>query len=65
MNSNLFMNCLWYEDIAPYQIAKILEISEETFFDKVFGNKSFTNDEIKKISCLLGLTKEEIEMIFF
>ena len=59
------MNCLWYEDVALHQIAEILEISEETLFDKVFGNKSFTNDEINKISCLLGLTKEEIEMIFF
>lgn len=65
MNSNLFMNYLLYEDVAPYQIAEMLKISEEIFFDKVFGNKSFTDDEIKKISCLLGLTKEEVEMIFF
>ena len=65
MRSNYLMNCLWYEDIQPEQAAQTLKISPEEFYDKVFGNKQFTLDEIRELSALLGLTDEEIDMVFF
>lgn len=65
MRSNYLMNCLWYEDIPPEQAAQTLKISPEEFYDKVFGNKQFTLDEIRELSALLGLTDEEIDMVFF
>ena len=65
MKSSLFMNCLWYEDISPEELVEVLGISSEQLYRKIFQEEDFTFEEIKKISCLLGLTKEEIEMIFF
>lgn len=65
MRGNYLMNCLWYGEILPQQAAQTLKISLEEFFDKVFGNKQFTLDEITKLSALLGLTDKEIDMIFF
>ena len=64
MRSNLLMNCLWYEDIPPEDLAKVLNISPETLFRKFFQEEDFTLDEISKITALLGLTKEEVDTIF-
>lgn len=64
MNSNLLMNCLWYEDIEPIELANTLELSPEKLFDKLFGNDKFTSEEIDKIVALLNLTAEECHMIF-
>lgn len=65
MKSNLLMNCLWYEDIAPEQIADVLEITPEQLFRKIFQKEDFTLEEIKKIGDLLALTDEEKNTIFF
>lgn len=59
------MNCLWYEDIAPEQIADVLEITPEQLFRKIFQKEDFTLEEIKKIGDLLALTDEEKNTIFF
>ena len=65
MRSNLLMNCLWYEDIPPEDLAKVLNISPETLFRKIFQEEDFTLNEISKIVALLGLTDDETNAIFF
>lgn len=64
MRANLLMNRLWYEDIPPEYLASTLEISPDALFQKIFGDKKFTAEEIGKIVALLGLTVEETNMIF-
>lgn len=64
MKGNLLMNCLWYEDIPPDELAGVLELPSEKVVDKIFGDDDFTPEEIKKIVALLGLTEEETNMIF-
>jgi hypothetical protein len=58
------MNCLWYEDIPPEQLADVLELPSEKLYDKIFGDDDFTPEEIKEIVALLGLTEEEANTIF-
>ncbi|MBQ1409816.1 MAG: hypothetical protein IIY94_00860 [Oscillospiraceae bacterium] len=65
MKSNLLMNCLWYEDISPEMLADTLEITPEALFQKIFQEKEFTSEEIRRIVGLLGLTEEETDTIFF
>ena len=65
MRSNLLMNCLWYEDISPEDLANILEITPETLFQKIFQEEDFTLAEIRRITGLLGLTNDEVDEIFF
>lgn len=65
MRSNLLMNCLWYEDISPEELANILEITPEDLFQKIFQEKEFTLSEIQRIVGLLGLTETETDTIFF
>ena len=65
MRSNLLMNCLWYEDISPEDLANILEITPETLFKKIFQEEDFTLAEIQRITGLLGLSNDEVDAIFF
>ena len=65
MRSNLLMNCLWYEEIAPEELADILGITPEELFRKVFQEEDFTLEEIRRIVGLLGLSEDEMERIFF
>ena len=65
MKSNLLMNCLWYEDISPEELANILAITPEALFRKIFQEEDFTLGEIQRIVGLLGLTEEETDTIFF
>ena len=65
MRSNLLMNCLWYEDISPEELANILEITPEDLFRRIFQEEDFTLGEIQRIVSLLGLTNEEVDAIFF
>lgn len=65
MNGRLLMNCLWYEEILPEQLAELLELTPEMLYDKIFGVSEFTIDEIRKIVALLGLTETEVNDIFF
>ena len=65
MKSNLLMNCLWYEDISPEMLADTLEITPEALFQKIFQEKEFTSEEIRRIVGLLGLTEAETDTIFF
>ena len=65
MRSNLLMNCLWYEDISPEDLANILEITPETLLRKIFQEEDFTLAEIQRITGLLGLTNDEVDEIFF
>ena len=65
MRSNLLMNCLWYEDISPEDLANILEITPEALFKKIFQEDDFTLGEIQRITGLLGLSTDEVDAIFF
>ena len=65
MRSNLLMNCLWYEDISPEVLADVLELTPEALFQKIFQEKEFTLEEIRRIVGLLGLSAEETDAIFF
>ena len=65
MRSNLLMNCLWYEDISPEDLAKKLDLTPEALFKKIFQEDDFTIEEIQKIVGLLGLTEDETDAIFF
>ena len=65
MRSSLLMNCLWYEDISPEELANILEITPEDLFRRLFQEEDFTLGEIQRIVSLLGLTKDESDTIFF
>lgn len=65
MRSSLLMNCLWYEDISPEELANALELTPEALFRKVFQEEDFTLGEIQRITGLLGLTGEEVDAIFF
>lgn len=65
MKSNLLMNCLWYEDITPEELAHELNLPPDRLFDKIFAVDEFTVEEIKKIVALLGLTEEEANTIFY
>lgn len=65
MKSNLLMNCFWYEDISPDNLARILELAPEVLFRKMFQEEDFTPEEIKKIVDLLGLDEEETHTIFY
>ena len=65
MRSNLLMNCLWYEDISPEELANILEITPEDLFRRIFQEEEFTLGEIQRIVSLLGLTNDEVDAIFF
>ena len=65
MRSSLLMNCLWYEDISPEEMANVLEITPEALFRKLFQDEDFTLGEIRRIVGLLGLTNEETDTIFF
>lgn len=65
MNESLLLNCLWYEDISPEQLAELLELTPEMLYDKIFGDSEFTIDEIRKIVAWIGLTETEANIIFF
>ena len=65
MKANLLMNCLWYEDISPEMLADTLELTPEDLLRKIFQEKEFTLEEIRRIVGLLGLTEEETDTIFF
>lgn len=65
MRSNLLMNCLWYEDISPDELAAVLELAPEALFRKIFQEEEFTPHEINQIVALLGLTEEETNAIFY
>lgn len=65
MRANLLMNCLWYEDVTPAELADALELTPEALFGKLFQDNDFTLEEIRRIVGLLGLTEEEVEEIFY
>lgn len=65
INSSLFMNILWYEEVTPEQLCAYLCITEKQFFDKLCGYEDFSLDEIRRISTLIGMTEEEINAVFF
>lgn len=64
MRSNLLMNCLWYEDISPEELADVLKLTPEALFRKIFQEEEFTPEEIRQIVALLDLNESEQYAIF-
>lgn len=65
MRGEMLMNCLWYEELTPDELADALELTPEALFQKIFERSDFSEEEIRKMVMLLGLTEEETERIFF
>lgn len=65
MRQHLLMNCLWYQEITPEELADALELTPEALFDRIFRDNDFTQDEIRRIVVLLGLTEEEEREFFY
>ena len=65
MRGEMLMNCLWYEDLTPEELADALGLTPEDLFRKIFERSDFTEEEMRKIVMLLGLTEDETERIFF
>lgn len=65
MNGNLLLDCLWYADIAPERLAEALEILPEILFKKICQEEEFTESEILAIKDFLGLSLDEVCMIFY
>lgn len=65
MKSNLLMNCMWFVDITPEEMAERLELTPEALFRKIFQKEGFTSGEISKIKGVLGLTEDETYTIFY
>jgi len=65
LRASLLMNCLWYENISPEELADALELTPEDLFRRIFQEEDFNLEEIQRITGLLGLTPEEVETIFF
>ena len=59
------MNCMWYEDISLETMADALELTPERLCQKIFQEVEFTEEEIQKVTALLGLTDDEVYMIFY
>ena len=65
MRTKLLMNAMWQEGVTPELAAKRLNISEEAFYRKAFGEEAgFTAEERRKLSKLLLLSDQERKYIF-
>ena len=54
MRGEMLMNRLWYEELTP-----------EALFMKIFEKSDFSEEEIRKMVMLLGLTEDETARIFY
>lgn len=64
MNTKLLFNCMWYEEITPEMLAMELNLTQEQFYEKAFGEAGFTLEERLVIRGLLKLSDGEMERIF-
>lgn len=64
MNTNLFMNCMWVADTTPEKMAETLGLSAERFYEKAFGEASFTANEKYIIQRFLRLSDGEMKRVF-
>lgn len=65
MNYSEFRAAIARTGISNKVIAEKLGLSEQAFYNKMSGRSEFKNSEIVKLSELLGLTMESVNLIFF
>ena len=65
MHPNRLLNCMWYEDFSPAELADALELTPEALFEKISRENAFTEEEIRRIVGILGLTEEEERAFFY
>ena len=65
MRSDLLMNCIWFDEMTPEELADALELTPEALFRKIFGDDAFSEEEIRRTMMLLGLDENDAERIFF
>ena len=63
MNTSLLMNKMWEEDVTPEELARIIGISAEAFFQKAMEGR-FTEKERWVIKVRLRLSDGETQRIF-
>lgn len=65
LNYSEFRAAIARTGISNKVIAEKLGLSEQAFYNKMSGRSEFKNSEIVKLSELLGLTMESVNLIFF
>jgi hypothetical protein len=65
MRGNLLMNCLCYQEISPEEAADALGLRTDELLARIFGEKEFCLEEIRRLKGLLALSDEETDVIFF
>lgn len=63
--ANLFKAKLAEKGVTLREIASVMGCNEATLYRKMQGQSDFTRNEIQLIKQKLGLTNEEVELIFF
>lgn len=51
--------------VSNRELAKILGLSEQSFYNKIQGETEFKGSEIKRLATALHLSMEEVNIIFF
>ena len=51
--------------ISNKTLAKELDVSEQTFYNKLNGTSEFKESEIRKLAKLFSLSPDQVNLIFF
>ena len=65
MNCKEFRAAIARAGVSKREIAAQLGVSEQAFYNKLNGRAEFKNSEIIKLSVMLGLSMEDVNLIFF
>ena len=65
MNTAELRAALARKGLTNREVSARLNISEQAFYNKVNGNTEFKNSEIKLLAQILGLSMEDVNIIFF
>lgn len=65
MNKDLFDYKIKTKSFSREEIAKLLSVNPVTLYRKLIGESDFTRKEIQIIKDALGLSNEDVDLIFF
>lgn len=65
MNANYLKGLIFEKGYKLKDVSKILNLSYQSFFRKLYRKGNFTQEEIKKLIELLEIPDEEITKYFF
>lgn len=65
MNCGEFRVAIARAGTSNREVAASLGLSEQAFYNKMNGRTEFKNSEIIKLTRLLGLSMESVNLIFF